>query len=172
MANINIDIEGSIINKGIIVADGKKTIIDKNGKKVFLIHGQKKEICEEIRDWLKNLGLEPIVLEDQASSETIIEKFEDCARQCRFAIAVFSYDDIVTNGGKKYAQARPNVILELGWFYERIGRDKTLIVEVEPDDNISKNIPSDIAGTYMCKYDSLGEYKNDIIKHLRNAGIL
>ncbi|MCD7761780.1 MAG: nucleotide-binding protein [Lachnospiraceae bacterium] len=142
--------------------------IEKN--KIFLIHGHS-EHWKEVKNLLEGWNLEAVELSEQASGGmTLIEKFESFANQCCFAIAVFTFDDIVHKENDLYFQVRPNVIFELGWFYAKLGRKKTFIIE-----EICSNgeIFSDIQGVYRSRFEkSINEIRSDIEKNLRDAGIL
>ena len=112
-------------------------------RKVFIIHGHDRESALELRQMLKEkFHLEWIVLQDQPGrSRTLIEKFEQTAPKCAFAFALFTPDDFVQGDSKDYFQMRPNVALELGWFYGRLGRERTCIL-LRKD----TTLPSDLAG--------------------------
>ena len=103
----------------------------KNSKNIFIIHGHDEAKRRELESLLKDrFKLNPIVLLDQPDQGlTIIEKFEKYASNCSYAFALFTPDDIVTNGDKQYFQARPNVIFELGWFYANLGRSRVCILD-------------------------------------------
>jgi predicted nucleotide-binding protein len=60
---------------------------------------------------------------------TIIEKFEYYARLCSFAFALMTPDDKIVGVKEQGSvwRARPNVILELGWFMARLGRDRVVL---------------------------------------------
>ena len=73
----------------------------KNSKKIFIIHGhseaKRRELVSLLRD---RFQLEPVILSEQPDQGlTIIEKFEKYASECSYAFALFTPDDIVTNGG-------------------------------------------------------------------------
>lgn len=98
---------------------------------------------------------------------TIIEKFEYYASDCAFAFILMTPDD---RGGSKNDsdsqwRARQNVILELGWFMARLGRERVVILysgELE--------IPSDISGVLYLKFDtSISEVQARIDQRLRGA---
>lgn len=163
--NLNIDHE----------AKGKKvnmlsTANQKNAasEKVFIIHGHNEGKWRELQLLLKNINVEAIELSMiTLNGKTIIEKFENIASQCRFAIAIFTYDDII-NG--EYLQVRPNVIFELGWFFAKLGRENTMILE-----EIKNNgkIFSDLDGIYRYRFhENINELYEDIVKVLTAANII
>ncbi|MED3550154.1 nucleotide-binding protein [Cytobacillus praedii] len=93
-------------------------------KSVFLIHGHDEAKVYELNIMLRDdFKLDPIILSKKPDKGmTLIDKFEYYAEQCSYAFALFTPDDIVENNGRKYVQARPNVVFELGWFVARLGR--------------------------------------------------
>jgi predicted nucleotide-binding protein len=96
---------------------------------------------------------------------TIIEKLEHYALDCSHAIGMFTPDDFVKEKDKDYAQARPNVLLELGWFYGRYGRRHATIV-------CKKNtaIPSDLGGIHRVEYhERVEEVREDLKRELEAA---
>jgi len=89
-------------------------------KNVFIIHG---------RDETNQLRLSPVVLLDKPGrSAPTIDKFEQHARTCSYAIALFTADDKVMTKSGEYSQPRPNVIFETGWFVGRLGKERVLIL--------------------------------------------
>ncbi|MBA3350923.1 MAG: nucleotide-binding protein [Blastocatellia bacterium] len=99
--------------------------------KIFLIHGHDEmnqlRLSRLIND---EFHLEPVVLLDKpGKSAPTIDKFEDHAQSCSYAIALFTADDkVVTKRGEEYWQPRPNVIFETGWFVGRLGKERVLIL--------------------------------------------
>jgi predicted nucleotide-binding protein len=111
--------------------------------KVFIVHGHDGENALRLERLLKGRwNLIPIVLADQPSKgRTIIEKFEDEAADCAFAVILYTPDDFIEKLGTSYHQARPNVLFEIGWFYGRLGRERVCLVCKH-----GTNIPSDLSG--------------------------
>ena len=135
--------------------------------KVFLIHGRDEGTRDAVARLLSNLGLEPVILAEQASQgKTIIEKFESHA-QVKFAIALLTPDDVGSlsnDSDSTRPRARQNVIFELGYFIGRLGRDGVCALtkgEVE--------IPSDYSGVVYIPLDD-GGWKFDLVKELKAAG--
>ncbi len=122
----------------------------KDNKKVFIIHGHDENSLTELEKIIRDdFKLTPIILKDHpdCGATTIIEKFELYAPQCIFAIALFTPDDQVENSDKKYLQARPNVIYELGWFCAKLSRKKVILILKEGTD-----VFSDFQGIIQKKY--------------------
>lgn len=137
------------------------------GRGVFLIHGRDEGTRDTVARFLGQLGLEPVILAEQASrGKTIIEKFEDHA-QVGFAIALLTPDDtgsLSNDVGTPRPRARQNVIFELGFFIGRLGRGRVCALtkgDVE--------VPSDYAGVAYIPLD--GEWKFGLVRELKAAGI-
>ncbi|MBN1216812.1 MAG: nucleotide-binding protein, partial [Candidatus Lokiarchaeota archaeon] len=114
-------------------------------------------------------GLIPIILHEQPNEgKTIIEKFERYS-DVGFAIILLSPDDYVSsmkNGeSKKTFRARQNVILELGYFLGKLGRERTLALYKFND---QFEFPSDISGLLYLLYDNTRKWKYDLIGELKN----
>lgn len=144
----------------------------KNSKKVFIIHGHNEAKRRELETMLKSrFGLEPIVLSEQPDQGlTIIEKFEKYAAQCSYAFALFTPDDIISDGNAEYFQARPNVIFELGWFYANLGRSRVCILDQASE---KSRIFSDLQGVMRVQFtNDVSEKYLDIERELRSVGII
>lgn len=144
----------------------------KNSKKVFIIHGHNEAKRRELDALLKSqFGLEPIVLSEQPDQGlTIIEKFEKYASQCSYAFALFTPDDIISDGNTEYFQARPNVIFELGWFYANLGRSRVCILDQASE---KSRIFSDLQGVMRVQFNNdVSEKYLDIERELKSVGIV
>lgn len=93
-----------------------------------------------------------------------------------FAVMVLSKDDLLESRDKSYTAPRDNVILELGLFMGRLGRERTFIVH-EEDPNLK--IPSDLAGITLSPYHKREDHNmtaalsptcTQIIKAIRTLG--
>ena len=113
-----------------------------------------------------------IVLADQPNQGlTIIEKFEKFAEGCSYAFALFTPDDILeSNDGKKYFQARPNVIFELGWFFANLGRSRVCILDQASP---KSEIFTDLQGVMRIQFrDDVSEKYTEIERELKSVGII
>ena len=105
---------------------------------------------------------------EPGKGRTLIEKFEDEAQRAAFAVVLMTPDDQVSIDDDTYAQARPNAIFELGWFYGRLGRDRVCILFRE-----GTSIHSDLDGISTIKFQkSVREKIDEIEKELMAAEIL
>ena len=115
---------------------------------------------------VERLGLEAVILHEQAGrSRTIIEKLEDHS-DVDFAVILLTPDDV---GAAKADQAnlkpraRQNVILELGYFVGKLGRDRVCALHAD-----GVELPSDVLGV---QYIELHHgWEMELGKELRAAG--
>ena len=143
------------------------TLIREKSQKVFIVHGHDGEARETVARFLAQIGLEPIILHEQASrGRTVIEKVE-AHSDVGFAIVLLTPDDEGRARGAVDLEprARQDVLLELGYFIAHLGRENVCTLkkgEVE--------IPSDFAGVVWTSMDSLGGWRVVLGKELQAAG--
>jgi predicted nucleotide-binding protein len=164
-------------------------------KDIFVVHGNDHAPMKELKTILYELGLNPIILHDQPSggSNTLIEKLERYA-DVSYAFVILTPDDIggslnqlrrsleeviKEKGNINQAlgiifdpqkglksRSRQNVVLEFGYFINKVGRSRVCCLhkgDVE--------IPSDMKGImYISFNDSLEEIRLNIMKELKDAG--
>jgi len=131
-------------------------------KDVFIIHGHDELNTRRLLQLLHgHFGLNPVaMLAKPGMSRPLTDKFEDEARTCSFAFALFTPDDEVVKPNVSYNQARPNVIYEVGWFIGRLGRERvTLILKA-----VTK-IHSDLDGVSQIRF---GENVEDKFLEIQN----
>lgn len=147
--------------------------VNMESKNVFIIHGANEAKWRELEKILKeDFSLNPVVLQEQPDGgcPTIIEKFEHYAQQCSYAFAIFTPDDVVEKDGKKYLQARQNVIFELGWFCARLSRNK---VSLLLQNDTSMEIFSDFQGVLQKRFTkNIKEISKDIERDLKALKII
>lgn len=137
--------------------------------RVFVVHGQDDGMRESVARVLTTLGLEPVILHEQADrGRTIIEKFYEHS-DVGFAVVLLSPDDsgyLISDGPDAVKpRARQNVILELGFFLGRLGRENVVALykgDVE--------IPSDFSGVLYKRYDSDGAWPYKLTRELKESG--
>jgi predicted nucleotide-binding protein len=138
--------------------------------RVFIVHGHHEGARESVARLMEKLTLDPIILHEQANrGKTIIEKFIDYS-DVGFAVVLLTADDC---GGKvgsdvdSYrSRARQNVILELGFFLGRIGRERVCALYEE-----GVEIPSDYDGVLFIPLDKSGGWRLLLGRELRAAGL-
>lgn len=162
--------------------DGLLEIVDSQAKdpseaekvldsdRVFLVHGHNKQILNETARFLEGLGMEVVILHEQPNSgRTIIEKFVDYS-DVAFTIVLLTADD---RGGTAKARlkdqqprARQNVVLELGFFLGKLGRQRVCALYEQ-----GVEIPSDYSGVLFTPLDDAGAWKFALAKELKAVGL-
>ena len=139
-----------------------------NTNKVFIVHGHNETIKEKVARLLEKLNLEPIILHEQTNNgNTIIEKFEQHSDSVNFAIILLTADDEgkASKEDNYKPRARQNVILEMGYFYGKLGRNRVFLLK----ENVVET-PSDLSGIIYTTYDEKGAWRYDLVKQLRELG--
>lgn len=138
-----------------------------SNNKVFIVHGHNNEVKLAVARSIEKLGLEPIILHEQANNgKTIIEKFEQHSN-VGFAIVLLTADDSGKARGEELdkQRARQNVILEMGYFIGKLGRDR-----VCPLYEKGVELPSDLYGLVYTELDIAESWKFKLAKELKEAG--
>lgn len=150
--------------------DEVKPLTPKITKKVFIVHGHDEHAREAVARLINEQGLKSIILHEQANSgQTIIEKFEKESEDTAFAVILLTPDDF--GGSQKSpniqnARARQNVILELGYFIGKLGRNRVCALRKGNIEN-----PSDYSGVLYIDMDSSDSWKYKLAKEMKNAGL-
>jgi phosphatidylserine/phosphatidylglycerophosphate/cardiolipin synthase-like enzyme len=136
-------------------------------RNVFLVHGHDHPARDAVAAFVRRLGLEVTILEDESGGgRTIIEQFEKHA-DVGFALVLLTGDDVGaarSSPTKLRPRARQNVILELGYFYGRLGRERVrALVKGDVD------YPSDIGGVLYTKLDDAGAWQLSLAREMRDA---
>ena len=139
-----------------------------NTNKVFIIHGRDESARETVARFLQDLSLEAVILHEKPNKgRTIIEKFEDYA-DVEFAVVLLTPDDVGALREKKpelHPRARQNVILELGFFIGRLGRERVCVLKKDVVE-----APSDYEGVAYTDLDDGGGWKIELVRELKSAG--
>jgi predicted nucleotide-binding protein len=139
------------------------------GEDVFIVHGHDGEAKVTVARFLEKLvGRQPIILHEQADrGRTIIEKFEHHAAQAACAIVLLTADDTGgPKGGGQQPRARQNVVLELGFFLGKLGRDRVVILY-----ELGVELPGDLQGVLYTALDGPGAWRNAVARELEAAGL-
>lgn len=174
---------GGIINcynSGSHVVQGKaqdevKAVIEGVGatgnRKIFVVYGHDEIARTQLEALLRRWDLEPIILDQQASGgQTIIEKLEEYGADVSYAVVLATPDD---DGKAKEetnykSRVRQNVVLELGMFLAKLGRERVAILLKEATD-FEK--PSDIQGlVYIPFQKKVDEVSISLIRELSRQG--
>lgn len=135
-------------------------------RRVFVVHGHDDGAREAVARFLEKIDFEPVILHEQANQgRTIIEKFE-AHGDVGFAVVLLTPDDEgCAKGGKIQPRARQNVVLELGYFIGRLGRNKVCALK-----RGDLEIPSDYQGVLWESLDAGGGWKLSLVRNLKGAG--
>lgn len=143
--------------------------------RVFVVHGHDEVSKTNLEVFLREIGLEPVVLHRQADEGmTIIEKFEKHS-DVGYAFILLTPDEIAYLAAdekepetrrRKERRARPNVIFEFGYFVGKLGRSRVCCLYTG-----EVALPSDISGMIYKKFNSsVEEVAYGIIKDLKAQG--
>ena len=142
---------------------------DLTSDRIFIVHGHDQEAKETVARFIEKLELHPIILHEQPNEgRTIIEKFEDHS-EVGYAIVLLTPDDIgaqKTDAPQYKDRARQNVILELGFFFGKLGRERVCALhkgDVE--------LPTDFSGVLWIHMDKSGSWKLNVAKEIKAAGL-
>jgi predicted nucleotide-binding protein len=136
---------------------------------VFVVHGHDEGTKQSVARFIEKLQLKAVILHEQANQgRTIIEKFEDYSN-VGFAVVLLTPDDVGKPKDREEdwkPRARQNVILELGFFLGKLGRERVCVLhkgDVE--------IPSDYQGVLYVPMDDAGAWRSKIAKEIKEDGI-
>lgn len=148
----------------------KQPAVARNKRKVFIVHGRNNEVKQEVARFVETVGLEPIILHEQASSGmTIIEKIERYANDADFALVLYTPCDHGRGAHDTKVpprnRARQNVVFEHGYLMAKLGRENVCAL-VKGD----IETPNDISGVVYVEIDSQGAWKAEVAKELKACG--
>lgn len=144
--------------------------IENNGE-VFVVYGHDKTARVQLEALLRRWSLVPIFLDQKVSGgATIIEKLENYSSSVGYAIVLATPDDLgrAKEESNNKFRVRQNVVLELGMFLSKLGREKVAIL-LKQAKNFER--PSDIDGLiYISFKKEVDEVKVDLAKELKKRG--
>lgn len=151
-----------------VLAKGDSVSDDRIPNRVFIVHGQNDAARTALVKTLTTVGLEAIVLHEQPNmGRHLLTKFIEEAELVTFAIVVMTDDDVGSiKGGHLAPRARQNVILELGYFLSHLGQ-KRVCALITP----GLETPSDFDGIVYIRMDDAGNWKRELLRELRAAGM-
>ena len=147
------------------VAMLKRAATPSSGK-VFIVHGHDEAARQTVARFIERIGFEAIVLSEQANQgRTIIEKIE-AHSDVGFAVVLLTPDDVGGKAGESLRpRARQNVLLELGYFIARLGRERVCTLAKG-----DLEIPTDFAGVVWEVLDDSGAWKSSLARELKAVG--
>ena len=158
------DYENFVLSEG----NSETKIIRTISKRVFIVHGHDGEAKEMVARFLTNIGLEPVILHEQANrGRTVIEKVE-ANDDVGFAVVLLTPDDLgrTKDGVDLEPRVRQNVLLELGYFIAKLRRENVCTLK-----RGQVEIPSDFAGVVWDNMDPSGGWKQRLGQELKASGI-
>ena len=138
-----------------------------NTSQVFIVHGHDDIAKLEMSAFISSLGLQPIILHQQASSgRTIIEKIEYYSN-VGFGVVLYTPCDVGSKAGELTGnyRARQNVVFEHGFLIGKLSRARVTAVVKG-----SVETPNDISGVVYTSMDNDGQWKQQLLVELRDAG--
>jgi len=156
-------VKGDSAQNGNVLDD----VNDRTGN-VFVVHGHDEALREKVARTLEKLGLKPIILREQPNEgKTLIEKFESKA-DVGFAVVLLTPDDIGYDKNKPNeaaGRARQNVVLELGYFVGRLGRNRVMTIK-----HPNLQLPGDVLGLVYSDATNESQWKFELVRELNAAG--
>jgi hypothetical protein len=131
---------------------------------VFVVHGHNELIREQVaRTINEDGGRKAVILHEQANrGQTLIEKFERHASEAGWAVILLTADDVGgTSDDNLHPRARQNVVLEMGFFYGRLGREHVAVLYEE-----GVQLPSDTDGIAYIPLDRGGAWKARVLREI------
>ncbi len=132
------------------------------------MHGHDEAAQQAVARFVEKIGLEAIILHEQASSgKTIIEKLEEYTN-VGFGIVLYTPCDLGRSQEEKdplKPRSRQNVVFEHGYLMGKIGRENVWAL-VKGD--IEK--PTDIAGVVYIPMDEGDGWKLAVAKEMKKSG--
>jgi len=140
-------------------------VVTPNARKVFITHGHAEDVLRRVEDFVRALGLEPVVVKRQASEgQALDDLVEKRLEECDAQIILATGDDRM-NGSW---QPRMNVIHEVG-LGQRIFKDHIIYLKEDRCE-----FPSNIAPKVWESFsrDNLEPAFQKIVKELRAMNLL
>lgn len=142
------------------------------GRNVFIVHGRDITARERVELCVHNMGLYPVVLQNEPGyTEPIYNKLEAYSNVA-FVIVLMTPDD---TGGLQapdlelHPRARQNVIYELGYFMGKYGKRHIAVLMSEHVD-LFKGF-SDFYGVEYISFDKADKWKQTLYQRIKATGL-
>lgn len=135
----------------------------------IIIHGHDERNLLALKDILvSKLKLpEPVIMAQQmVPGAALPEKFEQLASKVEFAIALLTPDDVGRTASSADLLPRPrqNTLVEIGWFWGRLGRERVLLLVKK-----ELELPSDLQGVEYHRFETRVEEVTEKIRDFYEA---
>lgn len=141
--------------------------VARSKSKVFIVHGHNEALKYEMSDWLRSVGIEPVILHLQPNGglSSILAKIESNA-DVDAAVILFTADDVGRAKSEKnlHDRARQNVVFEAGYFAGRLSCSHVVVLHEQ-----SVELPSDLSGIVFIS--TAGQWKEDLRREFSNMGL-
>ena len=165
----------SVVNDGAVSTEAQSTPESSgstgvvNEPKVFVVYGHDTEARDQLELMMLRMNIKPVILGNLApDGKTIIEALI-ANTDVPYCVVLLTPDDEGNIAGKseeKKFRARQNVVLELGMFLSKLGRERVAILHKG-----NLELPSDINGLIYIPFEkSVQEVKNKLAASLQKAG--
>ncbi len=141
-------------------------------EKVFIAAWTRDKCVPVVQDLLRENGYEPVFISTRANrGRLILEKFEELASQCSFAIVIYTpadwgYSGYAPGGNKnRKRRARQNIVFEHGYLLGKLGREKVITLRTSPRTPL--DMPSDLDGLLTINLEK--DWELSLINELRQG---
>lgn len=157
--------------ENMLTGNGSNLNAEKNvDNRVFIVHGHDEALKYQLAEWLRKIGVDPIILHEQANKgiTSILEKLEkySCVG-C--AIILFTSDDVGSekeNAENMKPRARQNVVFEAGLFIGLLGKDRVIMLCEK-----GVELPGDLSGCVYIEADEYGGWKEQLRTEFNAIGM-
>ena len=139
---------------------------------IFLVHGHAHARLQEVARFIERItGRDVVILHEQPNQgRTLIEKFEQNAERAAHSVILLTADDvgraIDADPSEEQPRGRQNVVLELGFFFGKLGRRRVTVLR---DPEVEE--PSDVRGIVYISLDDAGSWKVALGRELDASAI-
>jgi predicted nucleotide-binding protein len=137
--------------------------------KIIIVNGRDHAMKDMVAHAIEKLGLIPLILHDKVDRIKSIWDLSNLS-EGSYAIILLTPDEVnypIFREDEKVLRARQNVILEMGYFLGKLGRDRVAVIYKSVE---SFELPSDLMGVAYTKFDDEGKWWFNIAKALQASG--
>lgn len=147
----------------------EQPMADPNSERSIIIHGHDERNLLALKDILvSKLKLpEPIIMAQQTiPGASLPEKFEQLASKVGYAVALLTPDDVgrANSSSDLLSRPRQNTLVEIGWFWGRLGRERILLLVKK-----ELELPSDLQGVEYHRFEAKVEEMTEKIRDFYEA---